>query len=152
MARPFFPRRARRATIDLVLTPCGRRGARGSRPTCSDLWKATCVTVRRPTEGDKVRRLAGWSVAVLLLALFLVGQPRAGPTTHPGAGPTTPHASALSGSARGHAVLALGDSVPAGAACDCQPFPETYGALLHQRLGVPVTVQNRAVSGLDTAG
>lgn len=51
-----------------------------------------------------------------------------------------------------HAVLALGDSVPSGHACDCSPFPEVYGTLLGRRTGVPVSVDNRAVSGLDTAG
>lgn len=53
---------------------------------------------------------------------------------------------------RGHVLLALGDSVPAGTACGCAPFPETYGALLSRRTGTPATVDNRAVSGLDTAG
>jgi lysophospholipase L1-like esterase len=49
-------------------------------------------------------------------------------------------------------VLAMGDSVPSGAACQCQPFPETYGDLLSKRTGTQVTVDNRAVGGLDTAG
>jgi lysophospholipase L1-like esterase len=51
-----------------------------------------------------------------------------------------------------HTVLALGDSVPSGARCGCRPFPQMYGALLHQRTGAPVTVDNRAVGGLDTTG
>jgi lysophospholipase L1-like esterase len=54
--------------------------------------------------------------------------------------------------AAGHVLLALGDSVPAGRACGCAPFPETYATLLSRRTGVPVTLENRAVSGLDTAG
>jgi len=49
-------------------------------------------------------------------------------------------------------VLALGDSVPAGKACDCTAFPEIYGSLLSKKTGEPVTVRNRAVSGLDTGG
>lgn len=49
-------------------------------------------------------------------------------------------------------VLALGDSVPAGRACDCTPFPGVYGSRLSRRTGEPVTVRNRAVSGLDTGG
>jgi len=52
----------------------------------------------------------------------------------------------------GHVVLALGDSVPSGHACDCRPFPETYGSLLSTNTGSPVSVDNRAVGGLDTAG
>ncbi|GAA3674659.1 hypothetical protein GCM10022237_37810 [Nocardioides ginsengisoli] len=51
-----------------------------------------------------------------------------------------------------HDVLALGDSVPSGRSCDCDPFPVTYGAELSQRTGARVTVDNRAVSGLDTEG
>ncbi|MCW2847803.1 MAG: hypothetical protein JWR90_1777 [Marmoricola sp.] len=51
-----------------------------------------------------------------------------------------------------HLVVALGDSVPSGAACPCSPFPSLYGALLGQRTGGPVKVENFAVSGLDTAG
>lgn len=51
-----------------------------------------------------------------------------------------------------HRVVALGDSVPAGSACSCTPFPQAYGALLARRTGAPVTVTNEAVGGLDTAG
>jgi lysophospholipase L1-like esterase len=49
-------------------------------------------------------------------------------------------------------VLALGDSVPAGTACGCSPFPNSYGSMLSQRTGRPVTVDNEAVGGLDTSG
>ena len=62
------------------------------------------------------------------------------PTAAPTAAPTR------------HVVLAVGDSVPSGHACDCVPFPQTYGSLLGEVVGAPVTVDNRAVSGLDTAG
>jgi lysophospholipase L1-like esterase len=47
--------------------------------------------------------------------------------------------------------MAFGDSVPSGNACGCDPFPETYGSLLSSRTGVPVTVDNRAVGGLETS-
>jgi lysophospholipase L1-like esterase len=49
-------------------------------------------------------------------------------------------------------VVALGDSVTAGDACNCSAFPAVYGGLLAQRTGSPVTVDNRGVSGLDSAG
>jgi lysophospholipase L1-like esterase len=49
-------------------------------------------------------------------------------------------------------VVALGDSVTAGAACECTAFPAIYGHLLSQRTGVPVTVDNLGVSGLDSSG
>lgn len=51
-----------------------------------------------------------------------------------------------------HVVMALGDSVPSGARCNCRPFPQTYGALLSARTGEPVSVDNRAVGGLTTSG
>jgi lysophospholipase L1-like esterase len=47
--------------------------------------------------------------------------------------------------------MALGDSVPSGMACLCDPFPQTYGSMLSARTGARVTVDNRAVSGLDTS-
>ena len=49
-------------------------------------------------------------------------------------------------------VVALGDSVPSGAACGCQPFPTLYGAMLGARTRAAVTVRNFAVNGLTTAG
>lgn len=51
-----------------------------------------------------------------------------------------------------HAVLALGDSVPAGTACGCSSFPREYGDLLSRHTGASVTVDNAAVSGLGTDG
>ncbi len=51
-----------------------------------------------------------------------------------------------------HLVVALGDSVPSGAACGCRPFPALYGSLLRARTGVPVTVRNFGVDGLTTSG
>lgn len=51
-----------------------------------------------------------------------------------------------------HVVVALGDSVPAGMACSCTPFPDLYGALLRRRTGTSVAVANEAVNGLDTLG
>jgi lysophospholipase L1-like esterase len=62
-----------------------------------------------------------------------------------------PRATTVSGPAH-HAVVALGDSVPAGAACSCDPFPASYAALLSRRTRTPVTVANEAISGLDTIG
>jgi lysophospholipase L1-like esterase len=49
-------------------------------------------------------------------------------------------------------VVALGDSVTAGTACNCSAFPAVYGGLLGRRTGSPVTVDNLGVSGLDSAG
>jgi lysophospholipase L1-like esterase len=47
-----------------------------------------------------------------------------------------------------HAVVGLGDSVPAGCACDCKD----YVSLLARRLGTDVTSTNLAVPGQTTSG
>lgn len=50
-------------------------------------------------------------------------------------------------------VVALGDSVPAGAACPgCTSFPYLYGKEFAAATGDPVSVQDLAVGGLDSAG
>jgi lysophospholipase L1-like esterase len=82
-------------------------------------------------------------VAALLIAVPVLSLLGAGSTEHGAATPPPP--------AAGHDVLALGDSVPAGAACGCNPFPQVYGSLLAQRTGAQVAVDNRAVSGVETA-
>ncbi len=67
--------------------------------------------------------------------------------------PAVPPTQVTAGSGPGkHVVVALGDSVPAGAACDCTPFPQLYGRLLSRRTGASVRVTNEAVSGQDTEG
>jgi lysophospholipase L1-like esterase len=92
------------------------------------------------------RATAAISVAAALLALPGTASVRDGRSAMPFRSGTT----AVSGGV--HRVVALGDSVPSGAACSCDPFPTVYGRLLSRRTGVPVTVTNLAVSGLDTAG
>jgi lysophospholipase L1-like esterase len=49
-------------------------------------------------------------------------------------------------------LVALGDSVPAGAVCGCVPFPQRTSTLLRNRLGHTVVTHNDSVSGLTTAG
>src|SRR6478736_4253414 len=80
-----------------------------------------------------------------------VARPSAPPATQPTAPRATASTPSSSPAAQSHVVLALGDSVPSGHACGCSPFPETYGSLLSRRTGARVTVDNRAVSGLQTA-
>lgn len=48
-------------------------------------------------------------------------------------------------------VVALGDSVPSGAACGCDAFPVVYGRLLAAKTGAVVTVANDGVGGLDSS-
>ena len=92
-----------------------------------------------------LRRIAGRSVIAFLLALALAVAGGGSPTLGM-------FAEAPPGATPEHVVLALGDSVPSGHACDCQPFPETYGSLLSADTGAPVRVDNRAVGGLGTSG
>jgi lysophospholipase L1-like esterase len=45
------------------------------------------------------------------------------------------------------AVTALGDSVPAGTACDCTPFVDQYAKMTESSTGVPVTAHNLSLPG-----
>lgn len=71
---------------------------------------------------------ARWAVAALLVAML-------------GACGTMPSAAAPARSPTGEpVVVTLGDSVPAGTACDCDPFPATYARTVHavsEDLAVP---------------
>ncbi|BEP14567.1 hypothetical protein acdb102_28780 [Acidothermaceae bacterium B102] len=49
-------------------------------------------------------------------------------------------------------MLALGDSVPAGTACACTPFPTLYAADVAQLSGRATTSVNLAKPGLTSAG
>lgn len=94
-------------------------------------------------------RLLGPLVALCLFAGLAVWTVLAFPSRGDVA-PAT--ATAPAAASAHHVVLALGDSVPSGYACECSPFPETYGSLLRSSTGAHVVVDNRAVGGLDTAG
>ena len=52
----------------------------------------------------------------------------------------------------GHPLAALGDSVPAGTACDCTPYPELSASALSTSEGRTVTAWNDAVAGLTSVG
>jgi lysophospholipase L1-like esterase len=49
-------------------------------------------------------------------------------------------------------VVALGDSVTSGTACNCAAFPSMYGDLLRTRTGDTVIVDNLGAGGLDSPG
>lgn len=58
----------------------------------------------------------------------------------------------VSGHAGSLTTVGLGDSVPAGTACDgCTTYVDEVGDALAERLGVSATVHNEAVSGYTTA-
>lgn len=105
----------------------------------------------------RFRRTAGRLSAASLVAVPLLGMLGAAPLLDrtPAATPPAPPAPSVpaspSAAAPSHVVMALGDSVPSGMACLCDPFPQTYGSMLSARTGARVTVDNRAVSGLDTS-
>lgn len=113
----------------------------------------------------RFRSAAGRLVVALLVAVPLVGMRGGAPALdHRAAAQPVAYAAATPSAQRSaqpssqppaqprHIVLALGDSVPSGMACHCRPFPQIYGSLLSRRTGARVTWDNRAVSGLDTAG
>ena len=83
------------------------------------------------------RRLARLTVG--LLVLLPTGCTAAASTTKPVALPTGPWS-----------LVALGDSVPSGSACDCTPYPQLSGSDLSSTGGPPVTVWNEAVNGFTT--
>jgi lysophospholipase L1-like esterase len=86
----------------------------------------------------KVRHLL--AAAVALLVCFSVITVVAGdeaPAAHPRAEFT---------------VVALGDSVTSGVACQCTAFPRLYGRLVAERTGLSVAVDNQGVSGMNSNG
>ena len=101
----------------------------------------------------KTGRVARRTAALLAtaLALALLSMP---PLTEAGGGVRRADRTPRSAHPRvpRHLVVALGDSVPSGAACRCRPFPTLYASMLSARTGATVTVRNFAVNGLTTAG
>jgi len=93
---------------------------------------------------------AAWRCAVALVAAVAVcaignTAPKAYTAVHAAAA----QRNALSGSGP-HPIVALGDSVPSGAACGCTPYPQLSGSGL-AALGVRgISVDNLAVGGYTT--
>ena len=98
-------------------------------------------------------RKTGWRIIgiLLLVAGCTSGSPAA--TKPPASSPATTPTSTSSPTLHGGtwSVVALGDSVPAGSACDCTPYPQLSAA----DLSVPglreVSTDNLAVGGYTTA-
>lgn len=83
--------------------------------------------------------------ALALLTLLLVTSGCAGASGR--ASPRT-HAAARAGrSARRPTIVALGDSVPRGTACECTPYPELTGADLGASIGHRIRTSNEAADG-----
>jgi lysophospholipase L1-like esterase len=112
-------------------------------------------TVEAMASDDHRRPIAGRSTASGLVLSVLVAAVVAAFALTPGRthdGGIAARLTDATTAPAGHAVVALGDSVPAGSVCGCRPFPQIYGSMLHRRTGGPVSVDNLAVGGLDTAG
>ena len=67
------------------------------------------------------------------------------------AGPEPAAAEAPAANPKAPVVVALGDSVPAGSACDCPNFVSAYAAKAADAAGTSATVRNYAVSGSTSA-
>ena len=81
--------------------------------------------------------------------------PSAASSRDAGPGPTQAPATAWAAAATPMApwtVLALGDSVPAGTACGCTPFPSLYANDVAELSGRSTTSVNLAQPGLTSAG
>src|SRR5689334_9198316 len=65
---------------------------------------------------------------------------------------TTTAAAAATTAPRAWSIVALGDSVPRGANCDCKPYPPLSAQGLTTSSHQKVTATNDSVSGTTTAG
>ncbi|MEU8266344.1 SGNH/GDSL hydrolase family protein [Sphaerisporangium sp. NPDC049002] len=86
-----------------------------------------------------------------------IATPPAGPAGSPGSGRQGPSVSAASSVSSGSVgtvgmVVGLGDSVPAGSACDCATYVSLVGQGLATRQGTEVVSRNLAAAGLTTKG
>lgn len=86
------------------------------------------------------RRLALLTLGLLTVALADCTSPTASPSPTPTA-PTPTETWSLA---------ALGDSIPAGTACDCTPYPQLSASDLSLPGGPPVTASNEAVAGFTS--
>src|SRR6476661_5512594 len=93
----------------------------------------------------RIRRVLNGVAASISVAVALAAMVGAAPlqdsdaATHEVAAPPRQPPAQHPAQPQSHVVVALGDSVPAGTACGCRPFPQVYGSLLGARTGAPVT-------------
>lgn len=119
----------------------------------------------QPRHAGGIRRSALGSLAGSALVLIVLGMglpshraPRAGQPSLPAtAGDVLPAPARAQPAPAPVAlptwrVVSLGDSVPAGTACGCVPFPVLYAQQLASRYQVQATPVNLGVPGLTSAG
>lgn len=91
--------------------------------------------------------------ALLTVVLLVAACTSSTSATNPRASPTVfrpPASSRSSATGRLLTVVALGDSIPAGRACSCTPFPQLTAARLAATTRRPVRAVDDAVSGYTT--
>lgn len=94
-----------------------------------------------------------WSIALEAVPVVSVTRnARAGDTVAVATPPRSPATRAHSTAPAVTSVVGLGDSVPAGAACDCDTFLSLISQTLATRQGTDVTIDNLATGGLTTQG
>ncbi|MCU7729125.1 SGNH/GDSL hydrolase family protein [Actinoplanes sp. KI2] len=105
------------------------------------------------------RRAGGYAIAGVLVAatLLLVAGPQAARalsrSASPAAAPVaTPSPASAAETKSPYRVVGLGDSVPAGSACDCASYVSLVGRHEARRMGRDAVVSNLAEGGLTTAG
>lgn len=84
--------------------------------------------------------VAAISAAVLILA-------GCAPSSASASGKRSTATSSSAAHSGTYSIVALGDSVPAGTACDCKPYPELSASLLSVPHGRQVSATNDAVGG-----
>ncbi|MFG6194603.1 SGNH/GDSL hydrolase family protein [Nonomuraea sp. JJY05] len=94
-----------------------------------------------------------WSVALEAVPVARVTRDaRAGDTVAVATPHASPHATPHAASAAVTSIVGLGDSVPAGSACDCDTFVSLIRKTLAARQGTGVAVDNLATGGLTSQG
>ena len=91
------------------------------------------------------RRLGGALAVLIALSCAATGCSASSPGSK--ASPST----RASGAQRTWSIVALGDSVPRGTNCDCQPYPPLTAEGLTASSGRTVTATNDSVAGFTTA-
>lgn len=128
------------ASLALVLAGCsGMSSAGATRPTGTGEG-APSVSAATTSVATGASASSGGAASIT--------RGTGGHTASSSATDETPVLAAGSGTLR---IVALGDSVPSGAGCACDPFPELSGPLLAERTGRQAAVDNLAAGGQTSA-
>lgn len=130
----------------------------------SGLWDNSRVTaISRGRRRRAFRTLATLTTAVALTVAGVIAaagpthSPRPAAATHrsvrttPSPTPGTPTPGTPTPTSP-WVLVSLGDSVPAGSACGCRPFPQLYAGQIGAHTGAHVTVRNNGMPGETSGG